>query len=106
MGLDWVVVGGESGPGARPCDLSWLRETVRQCREAGVPIFVKQLGAYPFKFSGDWEEWLRAVPPEYRDGTTHSFAENLLKDIKGGDLAEWPEDLRVREFPKIEKETT
>ena len=48
--VDWVIVGGESGPGARPCDVSWIASVVRQCREAGVPVFVKQLGA-------PWVNW-------------------------------------------------
>jgi protein gp37 len=42
--LDWVVVGGESGADARPMDLDWARSIVQQCRTAGVPVFVKQLG--------------------------------------------------------------
>ena len=41
-GLNWLVVGGESGPGFRPMDLAWLADTVEQCRAAGVPLFVKQ----------------------------------------------------------------
>jgi protein gp37 len=73
--LHWIVVGGESGPGARPCSLDWIRSLIEQCRTAGVPIFVKQLGAH---------------------GT---FAKRRLKNRKGGDPAEWPEDLRVREYP-------
>lgn len=44
-GIDWAVVGGESGPGARPCNVEWLRSIVRQFAAAGVPVFVKQLGA-------------------------------------------------------------
>lgn len=43
--IDWVVVGGESGPGARPMDLDWADSLVQQCRAAGVPAFVKQLGS-------------------------------------------------------------
>lgn len=43
--LDWVVVGGESGPGARPCELGWIESVVAQCKTAGVPVFVKQLGS-------------------------------------------------------------
>src|SRR5690606_9507585 len=69
--IDWVIVGGESGPGARPCDVDWIRSIVRQCREAGTACFVKQLGS--------------------RLG---------LRDPKGGDPSEWPEDLRVRETPE------
>lgn len=40
--LDWVVVGGESGPGHRPMDPAWLASIVAQCRAAQVPVFVKQ----------------------------------------------------------------
>ena len=40
--LDWVIVGGESGPDARPMDIDWLRSIVEQCAAAGVPVFVKQ----------------------------------------------------------------
>lgn len=43
--IDWIIVGGESGPGARPFDLAWARSTVKQCADAGVACFVKQLGA-------------------------------------------------------------
>jgi len=42
--LDWVIVGGESGPGARPFDLAWARSLVSQCRAAGVAVFYKQGG--------------------------------------------------------------
>lgn len=45
-GIDWVVVGGESGPRARPFNIEWARSTVRQCKAAGVPVFVKQLGRF------------------------------------------------------------
>lgn len=40
---DWVVVGAESGPNRRPCDLKWVRNIVWQCGKANVPVFVKQL---------------------------------------------------------------
>jgi len=91
--LDWIIAGGESGPGARPCDLSWIRSIVEQCREARVPAFVKQLGAFP-------------VTPNATDGLARVVQRGVpayrsalaLRDRKGGDPAEWPEDLRVREF--------
>jgi protein gp37 len=47
MELDEIIVGGESGPGARPCDVEWIRSTVQQCAQAGVACFTKQLGARP-----------------------------------------------------------
>jgi protein gp37 len=40
--LSWVIVGGESGPGHRPMEIGWLESIVGQCRDAGVPVFVKQ----------------------------------------------------------------
>lgn len=55
-GLHWVIVGGESGPGARPCDLAWIRGIVGQCKAAGVPVFVKQgSGPRPGMPTGDPE---------------------------------------------------
>jgi protein gp37 len=82
--LDWVIVGGESGPGARPFDVAWARSTVEQCKAAGVAVFVKQLGAKP------WEpvEGVGPMPMH-------------LASKKGGDPSEWPADLRVREFPAV-----
>ena len=85
--VDWVIVGGESGPNARPCDIAWIRSIVRQCRDAGVPCFVKQLGADPEFRPGEHVRWAH-------DGPTES-----LRDPKGGDPDEWPEDLRVRQLP-------
>ncbi len=79
--LDWVIVGGESGPAARPCDVAWIRSIVEQCRAAAVPVFVKQLGSMPVG-----EPW--RYPP---------------RDRKGGDPDEWPEDLRVRQFPEVHR---
>ena len=52
LGLDWVVVGGESGPGARPMDLDWARAIRDQCAEANVPFFLKQLGGERNKRGG------------------------------------------------------
>ena len=43
-GIDWVIVGGESGPGARPMRREWVRSLRRQCRQASVPFFFKQWG--------------------------------------------------------------
>jgi protein gp37 len=48
-GISWYIVGGESGPKARPMDIEWARSIVQQCQAAGVPVFVKQLGGYPNK---------------------------------------------------------
>jgi len=45
----WLIAGGESGPEARPCRAEWLRSLRDECREAGVPFFLKQLGGWPDK---------------------------------------------------------
>ena len=68
--VGWVVTGGESGSHARPYNAEWARSIIKQCREARIPPFVKQLG----KLAG-------------------------LKHKAGADPAEWPADLRVQEFP-------
>ena len=82
--LDWTIVGGESGTGARACNVDWIRYLVGQCRNAGVAAFVKQLGGQPIELNG-----------------TGFFRHMMLRDKKGGDLSEWPEDVRVREFPEV-----
>ena len=45
-GIDWVIIGGESGDNARPCHPEWVRQLVTQCEEAGVPVFFKQWGEW------------------------------------------------------------
>ncbi len=89
--LDWVIVGGESGVGARRCDVAWVRLLVVQCLSAGVPVFVKQLGP-----------WLHIVGDKpAAPGFTPWASDIRLRDRKGGDPSEWPEDVRVREFPSV-----
>jgi protein gp37 len=51
-GIDWVIVGGESGPGARPMNAEWVRDVRSQCREANVPFFFKQWGGSNKKKAG------------------------------------------------------
>jgi len=81
-GLTQIIIGGESGPGARPCNVAWIYELIRQGRTAGVPVFVKQLGANVIDENGKRLK---------------------LEDSKGGDMAEWPDDLRVREWASTER---
>jgi protein gp37 len=81
--LGWIIVGGESSQGAhkaRPFDIKWARNTIAQCKAAGVPVFMKQVGS---NVAGLWP--LPNIGPP--------------KDRAGADPAEWPEDLRVQEFP-------
>lgn len=94
--IDWVVVGGESGTNARPFDVAWADLLVRQCRGAGVAVFVKQLGAVPYdsREAGPGDE-----PHPGGPGADPDCRLNLVSP-KGGDMDEWPESLRVREFPR------
>lgn len=91
--LDWVIVGGESGYGARACDVAWVRSIVTQCADAGVSCFVKQLGARPVEYDRA-HEWFDG--DNFRTGGLRLLP---IKHRKGGDMNEWPDDLRVRRFP-------
>lgn len=77
LGIDWVIVGGESGHKARPFHTDWAQSIVDQCQAAGVACFVKQLGAH----------------------VVQGFERRIKRDKKGGDMSEWPHELRVREVP-------
>ena len=76
-GIDWCIVGGASGFYAQPFDIAWAADIVGQCRTAGTAPFVKQLGSNP----------------------VHNSTPVPLNDGHGGDWSEWPEALRIREFP-------
>ncbi len=81
MGIDWVILGGESGAGlrlTRPFALEWIDELREHCQKHGVAFFLKQLGRNPS-----------------RNGEVFR-----LKDQHGGKWEEWDEALRIREFPK------
>jgi len=73
-GIDWVIVGGESGAKARPMDLTWVRDLRDQCSLVGAAFFLKQLGVVQAKQSGDRG--------------------------KGDDIAIFPTDLQIREYPE------
>lgn len=95
--IHWLIIGGESGPKARPCNVEWIRSLVRQGAGAGVPVFVKQLGSNPIRAEND-EPFERAVGV----GSDGDKARMVPYDKKGADPAEWPEDLRVRQWPKAD----
>lgn len=99
-GINWVIVGGESGPKARPCEVDWIRSIIRQCSAANVPCFTKQLGSHILDYQC---VSANPVPDRQRwpDGVIGDEGERriYIKHSKGGDPSEWPEDLRVREFP-------
>jgi protein gp37 len=100
--LDWVIVGGESGGSARPFEITWARSIVEQCDEAGVPVFVKQLGAQPLAptmTSLDVAKANARAGCDFIVGSDARTRRLYLRDRKGGDPAEWPEHLRVRQLP-------
>jgi len=104
--LSWVVCGGESGPNARPCQIEHVDDILRQCEEAGVWCFVKQMGSnavtsnvnlfdyprslYPIDGRDGWKPW-----GEFAAGARIPFAHP-----KGGDPAEWPNEMRVQQHPR------
>ena len=105
--LDWVIVGGESGAKARPCNVAWIREIVRQCKDSEVPVFVKQLGAYILcdnQHIADWEDQTDGAAYTRYNPDAQVFQGDIERvyvgDAKGGNIDEFPEDLRVREWPK------
>jgi protein gp37 len=78
--IGWCIVGGESGPGARPMEIEWARTLVKHCRDWDVAPFMKQLGAIRGR--------------------------ELGTDSHGGDWDDWPADLRIREFPATRQAAT
>ena len=87
--LSWVVAGGESGNSARALDARHLYALVSQCKDAGTPIFVKQLG---YRFMDLDNEF-------YGAGIQTVDGKAKMVNRVGADLNEWPEGLRVREWP-------
>ena len=77
-GIGWVIIGGESGPGARPMRPEWVRDLITRSREAGAAIFVKQMGSV---LGSAW-----GCGP------------------KGGEMAAWPQEFQIRELPVAAKE--
>jgi len=74
--VPWLVIGGESGKNARRCELEWIRDLLKQSQMRLIKArFVKQLGSVYARLNG-------------------------LHHWKGADPDEWPEDLRVREWPQ------
>lgn len=78
---NWVIIGGESGNETgkyryRECRLEWIEFIVYQCREFGIPVFIKQMG-------------------------THLAKKLNMSDRHGKNIDEFPEHLRIREFPNL-----
>jgi protein gp37 len=82
-GIDWLIIGGESGPGARRLEPRWVSDLIAQARQAAAAPFVKQLGSV----------WARDTTWAGKTVAAHG-------DTKGGNPNYWPAHLRVREYPK------
>lgn len=112
-GIHWCIIGGESGPGAREFNVAWARSLLAECRKWKIAPFVKQLGAHVITrnddgLSGcDEGDWNLSDPDGQvehdldgtRDGYQGAPVRVHLRDRKGGDMNEFPADLRIREFP-------
>lgn len=88
--LDWVIIGGESHrqrDKARPFDVGWAIDAVRQCKEARVAVFMKQLGSNPVMARAVPRDALFAYPITHR---------------KGENMAEWPPEICVQAYPQRE----
>lgn len=98
--ISQVIIGGASGKDAAPFDIAWPRELIGHCRKAGIAPFVKQLGA--FVISSQHSDWIghRGHITPTGNGAEERW-KIKLNDKKGGDWSEWPEDLRVRDFPEV-----
>lgn len=84
-GIDWVIVGGESGPGSREFKIEWARRMRDRCAEAGVPFFMKQLGSSP-------SEAALSLP------VLHKTLEGKI-DVHGSNPANFPSDLQIQAWP-------
>lgn len=86
-GIDWMIIGGESGPRARVFDPEWARKAMYAADIQGLAVFMKQMGARCVKNPGT----------DYEQRIKH-------KHTKGGDMAEWPPYYRRREWPEIDNQ--
>lgn len=91
--VHWLVIGGESGPQARPFHVNWAADNILAGHRTGVPIFMKQTGAN-VRGSLTWTDWPKASMGA--DGRVCGLVHS-----KGGDPAEWLPVLRVRQMPKL-----
>lgn len=97
VGISQAIIGGESGNSARPMNREWVDSLIKQCRFLHIPVFVKQLGAcFSDSVNGIAGKSLK-VPAE-----AQPLISQRLKHPKGEDMTEWPEQLRVQEYPDTE----
>lgn len=95
--VNWIVVGGESGSQARPFHLNWARDVIVQANAAAV--FVKQMGAHPHDDVAGRTYCLSAAWLQSSCGAGSWSRSRAFKHRAGADPSEWPESLRVQEYP-------
>lgn len=78
--IDWIILGGESGPAARPMHLAWVRWIRDQCQVAAVPFFFKQ-----------WGEWLPDIQVAYHSATYYPPVERLILNPTASNTHRWPD---------------
>lgn len=109
--LDWLIPGGESGSKARAMNVNWPREVIARCekrkdmgRPWPLPVFMKQVGSVPVMDDKEWRaaKKIRILSAKNRLKAPEGTVPLLVHHRKGGDPAEWPEGLNVRQFPKLE----
>ena len=97
-GIQWAIMGGESGKGARMCEVENVRRMVVRVRAAGAAPFVKQLGSVPVlneEVTGNFRTF------QGRRQLEMKVVKLPISDRKGGQMSDWPDDLRgVREVPR------
>jgi protein gp37 len=105
-GIRLVIVGGESGDESRPCQVEWIRDVIMQGQETQAKVFIKQLGKIPISWgcTKPGQHWpvsdIRPAMSEFEFGGNVLWRHHLHSK-KGGDITEWPKDLRIREFPNL-----
>lgn len=97
--VNWVIVGGESSSAARRCEVQWIRDIVKVCHTAATPCFVKQLGRVVWGDGDKWPNPYRLACQWWPFVSGGSLGRRNLRAYDGSDVAEWPEDLCVRQFP-------
>lgn len=97
----WIIFGGESDTNvpARACQIEWISEGIEFCRKHGIAPFVKQLGSNAVRSCLKCS--VAGNPDCLLCNGTALIPAGYFKHKKAGDISEWPEALRVREFPKL-----